>query len=237
MRSPRNRVLLLMLATLFTSSLFAQTKTYLSGSGEIIFSFARINAAGNDLNPNLRFSPVFNGQAFVNHNFGNSFGIFYGLAYRNVGFIYEPAKDTLKKHRTYNFGIPVGFKVGNMSGTFLFFGYELEIPYSYKEKTFIDEEKKSVETEWFSPKVNPVVQSVYAGINFKGGASLKFKYYIDPFFNSNYTETVAGVQVKPYSSLKVNVFYVALCFNMFKDVKDTNKYRKHKNKIEPTTSL
>ena len=213
----------------------AQTHAYISSSGEMIFSFAKIKSAGADKSSDLRWSPVFNGQSLLNIDMTQHFGFFGGLAYRNVGFIYEPTSDTLKKFRTYNLGIPIGIKIGNMKGTFLFGGYEFEIPFAYKEKTFVNDSKKTVETAWFSPKVNPYTQSLFAGINFKGGMSVKFKYYLDNFFNAGYTENVGGVNTKPYANFTANVFYISLSWNAFKDLKsyETKKFRfKKKSAVE-----
>ncbi|MFA6261176.1 MAG: hypothetical protein WC760_06905 [Bacteroidia bacterium] len=215
----------------------AQTRTYVSGSSEMIFSFGKIISNGNEMSSELRWSPVFNGEGLMNHDFTQHMGIFYGLAYRNVGFIYKPTADTLKKFRTYNLGIPVGIKLGNLDGTFLYGGYEFEMPFNYKEKTFIDEVKKEVFDVWFTDRVNWYTQSVFFGINFKGGTNLKFKYYIDPFFNRNFSQTVAGVATKPFEKLEVNVFYIALSWNVFKDVKSYNKSRFNKQAEHVPTAL
>lgn len=206
----------------------AQTRTYVSGSGEMIFSFGKIISNGNEMSSELRWSPVFNGEGLMNHDFTQHMGIFYGLAYRNVGFIYKPTADTLKKFRTYNLGIPVGIKLGDLEGTFLYGGYEFEMPFNYKEKTFVDEVKKDVFDVWFTDRVNWYTQSVFFGINFKGGTNLKFKYYIDPFFNRNFSQSIGGVATKPFEKLEVNVFYIALSWNVFKDVKTYNKNRFNK---------
>ncbi len=210
----------------------AQTKTYISASGEMIFSFADIKESGNDKQSELRWSPVFNGQSLVNHDLNKRLGIFYGLAYRNVGFIYKPTTDTLKKYRSYNIGIPVGLKLGNLeNGTFLFGGYEIEFPFNFKEKTFIGGDKDDKESAWFSPKQNSYTQSFFVGINFKGGASIKFKYYIDNFFNKDYTETINGVQIKPYSNVDVNVFYISFSWNAFGSLKDYMPKSSGKNNV------
>lgn len=219
--------------SLFTAN--AQTHSYISNSGEMIFSFAKIKSSGADLSSNLRWSPVFNGQTLANIDLTQHVGVFAGLAYRNVGFIYEPTSDTLKKFRTYNLGIPVGIKIGNMHGTFLFGGYEFEIPFAYKEKTFINDDKKTIETDWFSPKVNPYNQALFAGINFKKGMSLKVKYYLDNFFNSGYTDKSG---LKPFANFTANVFYISLSWNAFKDMKEYSKQKLRKrNKTGVETSL
>jgi hypothetical protein len=163
----------------------AQIKSYTSAGGEMIFSFANIKDNGNSESSNLRWSPVFNFQMYRNHDFNNFFGVFYGMGVRNVGFIYEtPNSDTMHKYRTYNLGVPVGIKLGSLKSTFFFGGYEIETPFHYKEKLFINDSKKEVDGYWFNHRyVSAINHSVFAGINFKGGFSLKFKYYMNNFFN------------------------------------------------------
>lgn len=222
--------LLLLCFVLTRIAAFAQVKSYTSTSGEMIFSFANITDKGSKEASNLRWSPVFNIQALRNHNFGRAVGLFYGIGIRNVGFIYEtPNSDTMHKYRTYNVGIPIGIKLGNMEGFFFYGGYEFESPFHYKEKLFISDKKEDVTGYWFNHKfVQGVNHAVFAGINFKRGFNLKFKYYLNNFFNKNATRTVAGVQTMPFKDLDVNVFYIALDWNMFKDVKERRASRKTK---------
>jgi hypothetical protein len=220
------KTLAIIIAALIGIMSHAQTHSYFSSSGEMIFSFAKINKGGRELESNLRWSPVFNWQGIVNHNFGQRAGIFYGLAIRNVGFIYDiPNTDSLKKFRTYNIGFPVGLKLGNMNGAFIWGGYEFEMPFVYKEKTFVNERKTEVFEVWFSKRYNPFLNSVFLGINFKRGFNIKFKYYLDNFFNKEYTETVNGVQTKPFADFNANVFYIALDWNVFQDVRDYRRKR------------
>jgi hypothetical protein len=214
------KLLILFCCVLTCKFVSAQSKTYFSTSGEIIFSFAQITKGGKELESNLRWSPVFNWQGIVNHDLGNHVGIFYGLAIRNVGFIYDiPNTDTLKKFRTYNFGIPIGIKLGNMNGAFIWGGYEFEMPFVYKEKTFVNERKTDVFEVWFSNRYNPFLNALFVGINFKRGFNIKFKYYLDQFFNKEFTETVNGTKIKPFADFNANVFYIAIDWNVFKDVR------------------
>jgi hypothetical protein len=204
----------------------AQTKIYSSASGEMIFSFANITRNGNKVDSKLRWSPVFNLQGLVNYDFNNHFGFFHGLTMRNVGFTYDQSADTMKKFRTYNVGIPLGIKLGNLEkGLFIYGGYEFEMPFHYKEKTFINEDKTDKISVYFSNRVNWYTQSLFVGLNFPGGYNLKFKYYINEFFNKNYTESTSGVQVKPFENFNAHVFYIALDYNVFKDVKDYGKQK------------
>ena len=120
-------------------------KVYTTSSGELIFSFARVDYPGTEEGSITRFSPFINIQNWLNYDKSEKLGFFTGLSVRNVGFIYDVDETTRKKYRTYNIGIPLGIKIGNLSEKFLFFGYELEIPVNYKEKTFINEERRQDE--------------------------------------------------------------------------------------------
>jgi hypothetical protein len=192
---------------------------YTTTSGELIFSFADINDDGSEGGSNLRFSPFFNLQNWVNFDKSENFGWFTGLSIRNVGFIYDiPNSDSKMKYRTYNLGIPIGIKVGNLSKSFMFAGYELEIPVNYKEKTFIDGDKEDKTSVWFSSRVNTINHSIMAGVQLPYGATLKFKYYLTNFFNKDYeADDGNGGKYKPYENSDVNVFYFSLSFGLLKD--------------------
>lgn len=209
------RITLLFFAVTLTS-LFAtgQNNLYTTSGGEMIFSFATIDNNGNANGNIMRWSPVFNGQFFGNYDINNNIGFIFGAAIRNVGFIYDmqDGTGTKKKFRNYDFGIPVGIKVGNMEKGFFFAGYEIEFPFNYKEKTFINEQKTKFNV-WFSDRVPAYYHTVFAGVQFPYGISLKFKYYISEFFNQNYTENDGN---KPYDGFKANVFYFSISTSLFK---------------------
>ncbi len=203
---------------LLTTVAFAQDKkVYTTTSGELIFSFADITSNGSDQSSVLRFSPVFNIQNWVNIDQSEHFGLFTGLSVRNVGLIYdEPSVPNVRiKARTYNLGIPLGVKIGNLSDKFIFLGYELEFPIHYKEKIFINDEKEDKATIWFSDRVPALNHSLMAGIQLPYGATLKFKYYLTPFFKEGYQPSDdLGVV---YSAVDANVFYFSLNFGLLKD--------------------
>lgn len=194
-------------------------KVYTTSSGEIIFSWADLTIDGNEEPSVMRFSPVINIQNWVNIDYSENFGAFSGLSVRNVGFIADDPTDASirKKFRTYNIGIPLGVKIGNLSNKFLFVGYELEIPIHYKEKTFINEDKEEKDDIWFSSRVNTINHSLMAGFQLPYGATLKFKYYLTNFFNKDYTQTENGVTFKPYENSDVNIFYFSLSFGLLKN--------------------
>jgi hypothetical protein len=196
---------------------------YSTSAGEIVFSFANIDNNGNEEGNIVRFSPVFNFQNLLNYDPHENFGVFTGFNIRNVGFIYDvPNSDVRKKFRSYNAGIPLGIKLGNMQGSFLYGGYEIEFPFNYKEKTFVNEKKTDKFNVWFSNRQPLYYHTVMVGVQFKGGTNLKFKYYLTGFFNKNFTETKNGIQTKPYENFDANVFYVSLNYNLFKNDKFNN---------------
>jgi hypothetical protein len=220
-------------ALLITFGSFAQeskTKIYGSASLEMIFSWAFIDNQGNEEGIITRWAPVFNVQSMANFDFNKHIGLFTGLAVRNVGFIYEnpfDSNNTKYKFRTYNLGIPVGIKLGNFERFTLFGGYEIEFPFVYKEKHFVNEEKVYKEVLWFSDRVEPIQHSVLAGIQFPYGAYLKFKYYLSNFHDRDYIYKVDGQDTKPYDFAS-NVFYFSIGWNIFTDWDEYNPKQKEK---------
>lgn len=213
----------LFLIALMTIALLceAQKKTYVTSDGEIILGFANINQNGSSEQSTPRFSMFFHAQSLVHFDKTENFGIFSGLGIRNVGFIYDQDASTRKKYRTYNVGIPIGVKFGDMNGLYLYGGYELELPFNYKEKTFINEAKEDKFNVWFSKRVPSIYNTLFVGVRFPHGISLKFKYYLTPFFNKNYTEIQNGNPVKPFANLDVNTFYISLSTMISKGKKVT----------------
>jgi len=198
-----------------------QSKSYVTTGGEIIFSLADVEQNGNSESATLRFSPTFNLQAMLNKDMSKKFGLFTGLAIRNVGYIitnYQDPSSNLtfkKKFRSYNLGLPVGFKVGNLDKTFFYGGYEVELAFTYKEKTFDDGDKTDKITGWFSDRNEIFQHGFLAGIQFPYAVNLKFKYYLSEFHNRDYTNN-AGV--KPYAGLKSNIYYFSLSFFLFRNL-------------------
>lgn len=189
----------------------AQEKnTYTTSSIEFLFSWSDASNNGQDLTGPVRFAPFFNFQNAVNKDFSEKFGLYLGLSINNVGFIYDADEFTRKKVRTYNLGIPVGFKIGNMNGTYVFGGYAVEFPLNYKEKTFIDEQKTKFNT-WFSDRT-PIQQAVMAGVQFPYGTSIKFKYYFTDFYDQGYTDSTG----QPYANFSGNAMVLSLGITLFR---------------------
>jgi len=199
---------------------YSQDKFYTTTGLEMIFSWADIEQDGMKEPSILRWAPVFNLQTFFNYDFNNTFGLFSGIGVRNVGFIYDESEAVRKKFRTYNLAIPIGVKIGKLDNAFFYGGYELEIPFNYKEKTFINEQKSKFSV-WFSDRVPNIYNSVLVGVQLPKGLNLKFKYYITEFFNTSYKEIDpdTGDIIEPYADLHANVFFISLSINLLKDAK------------------
>lgn len=203
--------------TLVAYNSVAQDKsTYVTTGSEWIFSFGGTNSDGP-----VRFSPVVNFQVMVNKDLNEKFGVFTGFALRNVGFIWDDPNNVnyRYKFRTYSIGLPVGIKIGNMNGAFVYGGYEIEMPINYKQKLFIDEKKVDKFNVWFSNRVPNFHHTVFAGFQFYRGMNLKFKYYLTNFHNRDFVanDLVNGGTFKPYENLDSNIFYISLNFSLFRN--------------------
>jgi hypothetical protein len=208
-------------AVIIGLSAFSQSTAYMTAGFESIFSFANINYKGSTPNSTIRWAPVINIQAMVNKDISDKFGLFTGLAIRNVGYIFDGYKDPAsgniykKKFRSYNLSLPIGIKMGNLKGIFAYAGYEIELPVLYKEKTFEGGDKIGKITGWFSSREVLFQDGFFVGVQFPYGFNLKFKYYLSEFNNENYTDASG---YKPYAGLKANIFYFSLNFNLFKKI-------------------
>jgi len=101
----------------------------------------------------------------------------------------------------------------------MFAGYEIEFPTNYKEKTFNNERKDDKFNIWFTTRVPAFYNTVFVGMQFKYGISLKLKYYLTNFFNQSYSEVNQdGVTEYPYQNMDARIFYFSLNFNLFRDV-------------------
>lgn len=223
--------LILILLSGILLKLNAQVRVYASGGPEIIFSLAEIEDQIRTGSNILRFAPVINIQINGNVDFGKYFGLNFGGAIRNVGFIYQytdtdpESNSTIKKkYRTYNLGIPVGIKLGVMNKWLFYGGYEIEFPFHFKEKTFVNNSKQDTKiVDWFTTRVPSYYNSFYAGVQFPYGFSIKFKYYLSEFFNQNFRNPDGS---QPYMGLKSNIWYFSLNFGIFRN---NNAYYKQKN--------
>lgn len=197
-----NKLIFAAIVILFATQAKAQVKTYSTSGSDLILSYAMLD---DTLNPNVipRFSCFFHINQHFHFDVAKHFGFFTGYGIRNIGFIakYDDVLNTTKKYRTYNFSVPVGFKLGDFSNSdpfFFFIGGAIDIPFHFKEKTFWDTKKVSKNTEWFSERVNLLQPSAFIGFTFPNKSSLKVQYFFNDFLNHNYSYTENGTTYRPY---------------------------------------
>lgn len=163
----------------------------------------------------------------ANYDFSSKVGIQFGLSLKNLGFIekYNNPDSTVIR-RTYNVGIPVALKFGNLEGnnTYFFVGGGVDVPIHYKEKGFIKRNNKTKTNEWFSDRTEKVLPYMFVGARFNPGVVVKLQYYPTNYMNQDYTQvemTNAGLmEVQPYKNYKVSTVLLTLGF----DIKYTPKY-------------
>lgn len=202
----------LLLFVILFSSIFAVSaqKFYSTTGGEIIFSNAFVEMNGDNVQTNYRFTLFYHMETNYHWDFAKFIGMYFGLGIRNVGLITE--EDYKKKHRSYMLGIPLALKLGRTAdGSFLYGGAEYEMLFHYKEKTF-ENDTKTKYTEWFSDRTNRFLPSVFFGYQFKGGTNLRFKMYLENFFNQDYSETIDNVETYPYQNVTSQIYYFSLSF-------------------------
>lgn len=198
---------------IFSCSVFGQSRSYWAGGMDMNFSFADVEANGVKGDVLMRWAPVVNIHSYYNMDISTKFGFFTGLGISNVGYIYdnytEPSTGNVykKKFRSYNLGIPVALKFGDMSNWCLYAGYEVEFPFVYKEKTFDSDDKISKITGWFSDRQNSFQHGPFIGVWLPDGGTIKFKYYISEFHNQDFTDASGN---QPYAGLKSNIFYFSV---------------------------
>ena len=184
---------------------------------EIPFSWANSSDNGVEYSGPVRFAPFFNLTNYINVDFSEKAGFMGGLSIRNLGYIYDQDPTTRIKVRSYNLGIPLNIKFGDMDKSFVYVGYEIEFPFNWQQKTFINEQKTKL-NKWFSDRT-PIQQSVTVGLQLPYGANIKFKYYFTNFYNQDYLESDAnGNPVKPYENSEANIFYISLNIYLLRNV-------------------
>ena len=145
----------------------------------------------------LRFSYIINFGLTFNFNFGRHFGVYTGVDLKNIGFIEKPYNNETIKQRTYNVGAPIGIKIGNMADKreYFFFGGGADVPFNYKEKSFVIRNQKTKYNEWFSNATPAIMPYVFAGFAIPHGISFKFQYYPNNYVNPDYSHKNNGVYV------------------------------------------
>lgn len=175
----------------------------------------------------LRFTWFLNIGISFNFNFSRHFGALTGVDLKNIGYTVENSDASITKRRTYNLGVPVALKIGNMARNkgYVFFGGGAETPINYKEKNYIIRAEKTKFNEWFSTRNPSVMPYVFLGTVIYRGLSVKAQYYPNNFFNQNY-RMPNGLQ--PYLNTNVNLYFLSLGAVM--------RYGKHQDIVQRRVS-
>lgn len=202
------------------------------GSWDLFMNFglAALDApSGEKVDNVLRWAPVLNVAGMSNLDLSKGFGVYAGIGMENVGFItaLPDTTDQFKvKYRTYNLHLPIGIKLGRLSQErplFLFGGYSMEVPVSYKEKQFAEGERERRTVAWFTDRTPLLMHAVHGGIQLPNGLALKAKYYLTSFFNPDYTEFTDGpnpgerTEVKKYAEFNANVVTISVSYYPFQN--------------------
>jgi hypothetical protein len=207
-------IIALLISGICTIHITAQ-KMYPVTSGEIILSQNQSSFTSSFLNSysgaalnesNVRFTVFFHLGQYIHYDASDNFGMYSGLAIRNVGMITD---ETLPQtvsltgqpvnytnynivRRQYLLGVPLAIKLGSFKDHFYFFaGGEYELAFVYKEKYWTDSfDRSGAKTKsvtWFGSQTPLFIPSVFGGVQFPGGFNLKFTYYLTDFLDNSYT--------------------------------------------------
>jgi hypothetical protein len=185
------------------------------GDGPLLSFAGNVKASGIRVPDVPRFTFFFNVGTNFNYDFNNYFGLFTGVNIKNIGLITKETDSLKLKRRVYTLGVPLGFKVGDLAKGRLFFfaGGSYDLAFNYKEKQFVNGDKKHKFNEWFSDRTPLFMPSFFAGFRFYPGIGLKVQYYPNNFFNKDYKEMVAGVATHPYQNLDAKLWFVTLSYD------------------------
>jgi hypothetical protein len=112
-----------------------------------------------------------------------------------------------------------------MDRDFYFFaGAQYEFLYHYKEKEFRpDPEGKRKYTEWFSDRLNMLLPSMFLGVTFPEGHSMKITIALNDMMNKDYSFVSSqGANIRPYEYMSSQLIYISY-FKMVRWEKSTYK--------------
>lgn len=192
-------------------------QVYAISSGEMIFSqnqtsftsaFLQQYPKAELASSNVRFTTFFHFGQYVHYDLNDKFGLYSGLAFRNIGMITdENLPQTVSTEggevsynhyklirRQYTLGVPLALKFGSFSKNFYVYGgAEYEMAFHFKEKYWADNYDRSgpktKTTAWFGNQTQTFLPSVFAGVQLPKGFNLKFTYFLNDFLNSGYTKS------------------------------------------------
>lgn len=219
------RIFLILLIIITSNSTYSQV--YRTTSGELIFSRSLNNSPFPNTTSHIRISAFFHFNNNYHYDLTENLGVYSGFCISNIGFIYKNG-DTIYKKRAYTLGVPLAIKFGNLkNNNFLFAGGELELPFHYKQKRIIDGQKIKY-SSFFDERVNLILPSVFAGIQFSNGFCFKSRIYLKDFLNKEFSGIDFGSSID-YKENDSKLFMLSLSYTikenkMKKMIKTDTKY-------------
>lgn len=172
-----------------------------------LLQFANYTANGYSKRTIPRFTYFFNVgvEASLNSLKKNPINPFTGISIKNIGLITK--SDSVKnKYRVYALGVPVGFRIKIGANSFLKTGVDFNWAFNYKEKTFINDKKKSKFNEFFSDRTAQFYPAFFGGLEIEK-MKICTAYYPVNLFNQSYTSKNG---LKPYTNVEANIFTVSV---------------------------
>ncbi|MEN8115401.1 MAG: hypothetical protein ABFS16_00360 [Bacteroidota bacterium] len=229
-------LIIIVLFLLLTTTISAQ-KIYPVTSGGMIFSsgtleftdayLAQYPGAQVSKVP-VRFTVFYNFYQNWHFDINGNVGFYTGLGISNVGMISDevlynnnPNIESYQNYkiirRLYTGSIPLALKLGSFKDNFYIYGGgEYELAIHYKEKYWNSHDRdgaKTKYTEWFGNQTPSFIPSVFAGIQLPKGLNLKFKYYLDNFFNHEVSNTNFITDLSKYKNSQVWLISLSFQFN------------------------
>lgn len=222
------KLFIFIFATTSAINLFAQEKTadnakpkkieISSGIEGSILQFANFTNSGQKITTIPRYSYFFNTGFDADFKINKIVQPFSGLYIKNIGMIDKYGDSIKVKRRMYTIGAPVGLKFILSKNVKFKVGADANLVFNYKEKLFINGDKKSKWNEFFSNKTPLFYPSVFAGISF-AGISLSANYYPQNFFDTN--------NYAYYSKMDAKLFTISAGINIdSKTLKNTRNKKK-----------
>lgn len=190
-------------------------KAYFTQGAEWNFTLPVLWGAADGDRGVVRFAPVINLRSLLHLDASEHAGAFAGLSLGNVGFIRDEGNGIRHKYRAYTVGLPLGIKLGRMHGTLVALGYELELPFHYKEKRFVDERRNDRFGVWFSDRTASLFQSLFITVQGPAGTTLTLRYHLANFHRTDFVERKDGVEVRPYDGFRTNLLMASLGYGLF----------------------
>lgn len=174
------------------------------------FSSVKLNDQGLNNIPRISWAIPY---SFYSSEISSKTTFVSGMILRNEGVIYDQGGNRYKK-RALSIGPTVAIVGLIGEGMIYSIGLGLDYNFHYKEKTFVNKERKQKEVtlkEWGSNRVNKLNYSAKMSIGSSKGIFVYGEYFFREFLNRDFTESVDGEgEVKPYENLSITRFNIGI---------------------------